>query len=145
MKECLKELCIPATLDQLIIVLDSINQLYQEFGFPEKSRMEVTIAAEEIFANIAQYAYDSQGGPVTIRCLVSDDPLHSTVEFIDNGKPFNPLTKIETDITLPANQREVGGLGIYIIKKCIDSIEYRYENNKNILTIKKHPQIPIYV
>ena len=99
------------------------------------------MALEEIFINIAHYAYHpGQAGTATIRCCVGGDPLQVTIQFLDNGKPFNPLAKEDTDITLSAEERGIGGLGILMVKKSMDAVDYAYENGSNVLTIKKSIQ-----
>jgi anti-sigma regulatory factor (Ser/Thr protein kinase) len=103
-------------------------------GLPEKMQHKVLIAAEEIFVNIAQYAYRPNIGKATVRV---DHGCDVTIEFEDSGVPYDPLQKIDPNVTLPAEEREIGGLGIFMAKSLMDSISYRREGNRNILTIKK--------
>jgi anti-sigma regulatory factor (Ser/Thr protein kinase) len=91
---------------------------------------------EEIFVNIAHYAYTPETGSVTIRMSVQENIV---IEFEDSGKPYNPLEKEDPDIKASAEEREVGGLGIFMVKKIMDKVEYRREGNKNILTISILP------
>ena len=94
---------------------------------------------EEIFVNIAHYAYPpDQPGWVLIRCRVEQDPLRIQVQFVDGGVPFNPLAKKDADITLSAEERNIGGLGILMVKRSMDAVDYAYSGGKNILTITKH-------
>ena len=93
---------------------------------------------EEIFINIASYAYRPGEGPVTIRVSVEEDPIRVTLTFIDNGKPFDPLAREEADVTLPAEKRRIGGLGIFLVKKTMDSVTYEYKDGQNILTVVKN-------
>jgi len=77
-------------------------------------------------------------GDATVRCAVDKDPLQVVIQFLDQGKPYNPLEKKDADISVPFEEREIGGLGILLVKKSMDSIDYRYKDGKNILTIKKN-------
>ena len=98
---------------------------------------KIELAIEEIFANIANYAYKDKTGKCTLKIQYEDK---RKVDFIfeDSGVPFNPLEKEEPDISKPLEEREIGGLGIFLTKKTMDDIQYKYENNKNILTITKY-------
>ena len=96
--------------------------------------MELII--EELFVNICNYAYEKEG-EIKIQYGLLEDPLRITMNFIDCGVKFNPLDKEAPDLTLEANQRDIGGLGLTIVRKNVDEIDYKYENNQNILTIEK--------
>ena len=102
-----------------------------------KTQMQIDIAVEELFVNIAHYAYNPEVGPVTIRVEVQKEPLAVTVTFIDHGVPYDPLAKEDPDITLSAEERQIGGLGIFMVKKSMDDIAYEYKDGQNILYIKK--------
>jgi anti-sigma regulatory factor (Ser/Thr protein kinase) len=128
----LRELKIDAETENLEAVLEFIDAGMS--GLPEKTRRHVLVAAEEIFVNIAQYAYGPETGKVIVRVTSGGDV---TVEFEDSGVPYDPTQKNDPDITLSAEEREIGGLGIFMAKSIMDSISYRREGNKNILTIKK--------
>ena len=99
--------------------------------------MQIELAIEEIFVNIASYAYPSGCGDVTITADLSGVPKTLIVVFQDSGTPFDPLAKEDPDITLPIEQRRIGGLGIFLVKEYMDDVTYRYADGKNILTIKK--------
>ncbi len=133
-----KEITVSAILDELSTVQSFIESELEAQNCSMKTLMQVSIAVEEIYVNIARYAYNPEIGKATISCEVGGDPLHVIIQFLDNGKPFNPLAKQDADITLSAEEREIGGLGILMIKKSMDEIEYSYEDGKNILTIKKN-------
>ena len=100
--------------------------------------MQVEIAVEEIFVNVAHYAYAPNTGSVTVGVKISDDPRFATITFKDGGKPYNPLAKPDPDVTLPADEREIGGLGIFMTKKVMDELSYEYTDGKNVLTLKKY-------
>lgn len=128
----------PAVLDQLepvqIFVLDQLK----DFPYSERVRAQLDVAVEEIFVNIARYAYPpGQPGWVLIRCQVDRGPLRITLQFVDSGVPFNPLAKRDADITLSAEDRQIGGLGILMVKRPMDEMDYTYENGQNLLTLVK--------
>lgn len=130
----MKELLIDATLDKLDEVLGFVNKELEENDCNKKLQIQINIAVEEIFVNIAHYAYNPEVGGAAIRISVGDEVV---IEFEDNGKPYNPLEKLDPDITKSAEEREAGGLGIFMVKKIMDSVEYKHVENKNILIIKK--------
>ncbi len=133
----MKELNIPAATENLNQVLDFINEQLEANDCPMKACMQVAIAVEEIFVNIAHYAYNPELGAATVRCGVESQPLTVTIEFLDSGKPYNPLEKADPDTTLSAEERNIGGLGIYMVKKSMDHVAYEYKDGKNILKIEK--------
>ena len=133
-----KELIIPAKLDALDQVLAFIDTELECHSCSMKAQMQIDIAVEEIYVNIAHYAYSpGQEGDATIRCTVGGNPLQVTIQFMDHGVPYNPLKKQDPDTTLSAEDRDIGGLGIFMVKKSMDNIEYEYKDGKNILTIGK--------
>ena len=103
-----------------------------------KAQMQIDIAIDELFGNIAHYAYNPEIGQATVLVEVVEDPLSVVITFIDNGVPYDPLAKADPDTTLSAEEREIGGLGIYMVKKSMDDITYEYKAGQNILTIKKN-------
>ena len=102
-----------------------------------KVQMQIDIAIDELFGNIAHYAYHPEVRPATVRVEVLENPLSVVITFIDNGVPYDPLKTKEPDITLSAEERMIGGLGIYMVKKTMDDIAYEYREGQNILRIKK--------
>lgn len=133
----MKSLTVPASTLKLDDVLDFINTELESHDFPMKVQMQIAIAVEEIFVNIANYAYCPAEGDVLVSCEIENDPLAVTIQFIDGGKAYNPLLKSDPDTTLSAEERDIGGLGIFMVKKSMDHIHYEYKNQKNILTIRK--------
>ena len=133
----MKELTITATTENIEIVTNFVNEQLEAFGCPIKAQMQIDIAIDELFGNIAHYAYDPEIGEATVCVEVIEDPLAVTITFIDNGVPYDPLAKADPDITLSAEERQIGGLGIYMVKKSMDDITYEYKDGKNILAIKK--------
>ena len=96
---------------------------------------KIDLAVEEIFVNIAHYAYNPEVGEAWISASFVDNVL--TIVFKDNGKEFNPIAKDDPDITLSAEERDIGGLGIFLTKKFMDSVDYKYKDGQNILTLRK--------
>lgn len=133
----MKELQVQALTECLDEVLDFVNAELEAYDCPTKAQIQIAIAVEEIFVNIAHYAYKPEIGEAMIRCTVSENPLSVNVQFEDSGKPYNPLEVPDPDITLSAEKREIGGLGIFMVKKSMDNIDYEYKEGKNILTIRK--------
>ena len=134
----MKEITVPAALGELGRVTDFINEELEAQGCPLKAQLQIDIAVEEIYVNIAHYAYHPEVGEATVRCAVGGDPLQVEIQFLDSGTPYNPLAKEDPDTSLSAEERQIGGLGIYMVKKSMDHITYNYEDGKNVLTIKKN-------
>ena len=133
----MKELTIAATVENIETVTDFVNEQLEALDCPIKAQMQIDIAIDELFGNIAHYAYNPEIGKATVRVEVIEDPLAVTITFIDNGVPYDPLAKADPDTTLSADEREIGGLGIYMVKKSMDDITYEYKDGQNILKIKK--------
>lgn len=133
----MKELTIDAAVENIAKVTEFVDGQLEEMGCPMKAQMQIDIAIDELFSNIAHYAYNPEVGPATVRVEVADNPMSVVITFIDKGVPYDPLAKGDPDITLPAEEREIGGLGIYMVKKSMDEISYEYKDGQNILTIKK--------
>ena len=98
---------------------------------------QIAVAIDELFGNIAKYAYKDGAGKVEVQVEVTGETPVAAVTFIDSGIPYNPLKKADPDITLSAKERSIGGLGIYIVKKTMDEIWYDYRDGKNVVTIRK--------
>ena len=134
----MKELTIAATVKNIEAVTDFVNEQLEALDCPVKAQMQIGIAIDELFGNIAQYAYNPDVGEATVRVEVQQNPLSVVITFIDGGVPYDPLTAAEPDTTLPAEERPLGGLGIFMVRKTMDEITYRYENGRNILSIRKN-------
>ncbi len=102
-----------------------------------KTVIQVNVAIDEICSNIINHGYPDEKGPLTVSVIIREETGQLYIRFTDEGIPYNPLTKDDPDITLSAEERSIGGLGIYMVKKTMDEIKYKYENNCNILTIRK--------
>ena len=133
----MKDITVDATLDNLEVVQNFVSEELEMQGCSMKVMMQIEIAVEEIYVNIVHYAYNPEIGKATIRCEVTDNPMQVIIQFLDSGVPFDPLAKKDADITLSAEEREIGGLGIFMVKQSMDEVSYDYKEGKNVLTIKK--------
>ena len=134
----MKEMTIAATVENIPAVTDFVTAQLEEMDCPMKIQMQIVIAIDELFGNIAHYAYNPEVGEATVRVEVVDAPMSVVVTFIDRGVPYDPLSAADPDVTLSADDRAIGGLGIFMVKKTMDDITYRYENGSNILSIRKN-------
>ena len=133
----MKEMTLPAVVENIAQVTDFVNAQLEEIGCPMKAQVQIDIAIDELFGNIAQYAYNPETGPATVRVEVSEAPISVIITFMDHGMPYDPLQKEDPDITLSAEERGTGGLGIFMVKKTMDEITYEYKDGQNILRIRK--------
>ena len=131
------ELHIDASVDRLHEVMDFVRGHLKDAGWPKKQQLQIGLAVEEIFVNIASYAYAPDHGNAQIRVELKDDPAEFIITFTDQGRPFDPLESREPDITLPAEERPIGGLGIFMARQAMDDILYEYKDGNNILKLKK--------
>lgn len=122
-----------AVLEELVALTE--GEL-EKVDCPMKAMVQITIAVEEIFVNIAHYAYPEGGGTMTYK--IETDISSAKLTFIDSGVEFDPLSKPDPDVTLSADERPIGGLGIFMVKKSMDDVRYEYVDGKNILTICKN-------
>ena len=126
--------------ENLEAVNDFIHEQIKPFSCQSQTLFQIDLAVEEIFVNISHYAYSPDKGTVQIECSAektADAPAKVTVSFTDSGKAFNPLAIPDPDITLSVEEREIGGLGIFLTKKYMDSVLYERKDNQNILTFTK--------
>ena len=133
----MKEMTIPATVENIEKVTAFVDGQLEQIDCPPKAQMQIDIAIDELFGNIAQYAYNPETSPATVRVEVTQSPISVVITFIDHGIPYDPLKTAEPDITLSAEERAIGGLGIFMVKKTMDEITYEYKNGQNILRIRK--------
>ena len=138
----IKELTVAARTDRLQEVLAFLETRLEELGCSNKAKMQIEIALEEIFVNVATYAYSQSEGAgeeetVSIKVEDTADPMSVAVTITDRGLHFNPLEKADPDVTLSAEERRIGGLGIYMVKKSMDHVRYEFRNGENILTFRK--------
>ncbi len=149
-------LTLPATLNGMEKFKAWLSCIAEELVLPDKTRKHLLVVIDEIVANIVSYAYvaspngqsgatgahktDDSSGHMTLQASFDSQEHMLTLIFTDTGTPFNPLNASEPDIFAPLEERTEGGLGIFFVKKFMDSVEYRYENGQNILTVKKKTQ-----
>jgi len=131
------ELTVDATIENITSVTAFVEEQLEVMDCPMKTVMQINIVIDELFSNIANYAYPSGAGPATVRIEALEEPKAVKITFIDKGIPYNPLLNEEPDVTLSAEERKVGGLGIFLVKKSVDDISYEYQNGQNILQIVK--------
>ncbi|MBQ9664127.1 MAG: SpoIIE family protein phosphatase [Oscillospiraceae bacterium] len=132
-----KSITMDAALSNLDQALAFVDAALESLECPVKLQTQVDLAVEEAFVNVANYAYGAGTGPVTLSTLAEKDAGTLTVTLTDSGAPFNPLERKDPDLTLPAEEREIGGLGILMVKKSMDHVSYEYKNGQNILTMRK--------
>lgn len=133
----MENLTVIAAVENLDEVNSFVLKRLEKYGCEKKVLMQIRLAVEEIFVNIASYAYDPSVGPAEVRCEVLDDPLRVVIQFLDGGKPFDPLAKEDADISEEALLEREGGLGIFLVKETMDDVKYEYRDGKNVLTILK--------
>ena len=133
----MKELTLPAARENIPAVIDFVNRELESVGCPMKTEAQIDIAIDELYSNIANYGCDENSGEVTVLLETETDSRTVTITFVDNGRPFDPLSRPDPDVTLKARERKIGGLGIYMVKKSMDDVCYEYREGKNILTIRK--------
>lgn len=133
-----KNLMVDATMDNLDRVIGFVEAELELIECPMKTIMQITVSVEEVYVNVVNYAYDGEIGECEINLNIStDDGNILTLEIKDKGKYFNPLDKEDPDITLSADERGIGGLGIFMVKKSMDEVCYKNISGYNILTIVK--------
>ena len=131
------EMTIEATLESIPEVTAFVDRKLEQVSCPVKAIKQINIAIDELFSNIAHYAYKPETGPATVRVEVEKDPMTVVITFIDNGRPYDPLSNGDPDVSLSAEEREVGGLGIFLVRKMMDEVTYEYKDGKNILRVRQ--------
>ena len=131
----MKKRTIDAKVDNLQQVLEFVDAELESVDCPMKAQMQIDIAVEEIFVNIARYAYAPGEGHAVIGILA--EPGRAEITFADSGMPYDPLAREDPDVTLSAEEREIGGLGIFMVKKTMDDMRYEYTDGQNLLTLVK--------
>jgi anti-sigma regulatory factor (Ser/Thr protein kinase) len=132
----IRKLDLEAVVDNLPQVLEFVDTCLESADCPLPAQIQIDIAVEEIFVNIAKYAYDSGDGNVVVGAEVKNGK--ATISFSDSGIPYDPLAKEDPDVTLSAEERKIGGLGVFLVKNTMDDITYEYKDGQNILTLRKN-------
>ncbi|MBR1807341.1 MAG: ATP-binding protein [Selenomonadaceae bacterium] len=133
----MEAITVAATIDNLQQVTDFATEKLEAHDCPLKASMQLELVIEEVFVNIASYAYDDETGNATFYVDFEENPTAVVLTFIDGGKPYNPLEKADPDTSLGVDEREIGGLGIFLVKNNVDEISYERTDDKNILRMKK--------
>lgn len=127
-----------AITDRTEDVISFVERILKTENWPLKMQLLICMVVEEIYVNIAKYAYSPKTGPASIQVEMEKDPPAVVITFTDRGIPYNPLAKPDPDVTLPAEMRQIGGLGIFMVKKSVDDITYERKDGQNILRIRKN-------
>ncbi|MBQ0042221.1 MAG: ATP-binding protein [Lachnospiraceae bacterium] len=135
-----REIEVIAKKENLISVMDMLDSYLNELDFPLPAHMKLGVAVDELYSNVCNYAYEGvdETTPHTITVAIERVENGVKITFTDHGIPYNPLEKEDPDIHVPLAERQVGGLGIFIVKKTMDLVEYKRENNCNIICIYKY-------
>ena len=133
----MKELTVDAVGENLAAVTEFVDAELEALDCPLKTQFKIDVAVDELFTNVAQYAYVPDTGKVTVQFWVEENPTTAVITFIDRGKPFNPMLAKEPDVTLDVKNRAIGGLGIFMVKKSMDEMSYEYKDGQNIVRVKK--------
>lgn len=129
---------VPSKADKLYEVQDFITDRLSSTGASERTIRQLELVVEEIFINIASYAYDPPGsGEVEICCSVGEDMMKVVIVFVDKGPEFDPLGAPDPDISMDIKQRSIGGLGIHLVRNTVDGLTYSRDGDRNVLTIEK--------
>jgi len=131
----LKILNVKAKIENYEACAAFIEEQLEVAGFDSKSIIKIITACEEIIVNVMNYAYSDGEGDLEIAFV--DDSDFIKITFIDGGKPFNPFEEPDIDVNLSVDERNIGGLGILMVKKLMDEVHYEYKNHQNVLTIVK--------
>ena len=132
-----RELTVEALVKNNKDVVSFVDDELSHVGVSDSVRVDIKTVVEEIFLNIAGYAYEGGAGEATVKMELDEGNKNVTLTFIDSGKEFNPLSKKDPDIYLPIEERPIGGLGILMVKKLTDSVSYQRADGKNFLTVSK--------
>ena len=134
----MNQLKLIAKEENLDTVKAFVNQQLAQLNCPKEIRVKIDIAVEELFINIVSYAYASQEpGEVIVKMSFTNTPSAVTISFLDWGTPYDPLLHPDPDVTLPLEERQIGGMGLYLVKNLMDDVQYRYYDKHNETTIKK--------
>lgn len=128
---------VEALTENLPQVFEFVDSRLEAAGCSPREQMQIDLSVEEIFVNIAHYAYAPATGSAEIRMELSGDPVEASITFIDSGVPYNPLARPDPDVTLEASKRSIGGLGIFLTKKNMDEVVYNHRDGQNVLTMRK--------
>jgi anti-sigma regulatory factor (Ser/Thr protein kinase) len=133
----MSKIVLPAKIENLDTMLDFIQDSIKNIGFNKQTKYRLQLASEEALVNVINYAYPDGDGDVEIVCDIDVEHQNFIMKIIDSGIPFNPLEKEDPDLDIPIEDRQIGGLGIYMIREIMDDVGYTREDDKNILILRK--------
>ena len=134
----MKERTVDAKLESIPEIQAFVRGELETMGCPEETQKQLFVVVDEVFANVASYAYADGEGSVTVRLEAESEPRAAVLTFLDSGIPFDPLTMKSPDTSLKARERKIGGLGIFMVRKLTDEVSYAYSDGKNRLrTVKR--------
>ena len=132
-----EEIILEAKAESILEVQSFVGKKLDSINCAKKERMQIDVAIDELFGNIANYAYDGKEGKVIVGAAADPETQIIIITFKDEGLKFNPLETKSPDVTLAARKRKIGGLGIFVVRNTMDDMTYEYKDGQNILTIKK--------
>ena len=133
----MKEITLKAVTGNIPQVIAFVEEQLETVACPLRAQMQIDVAVDELFSNISRYAYAPETGEATVRFAYDEMEKAVHITFIDSGVPFNPLERSAPDTHVPLERRSIGGLGIHLVRKTMDGMEYEYKDGKNVLTIRK--------
>jgi serine/threonine-protein kinase RsbW len=131
--DVLLTIALPAKLENLERLMESVSKCARTQGFDQKKVNKIELAIEEVLVNIFNYSYPEKPGEVEINCKMENGRF--IIEIIDSGIPFDMTSLSDPDLTADVEERKIGGLGIFLVKKMVDEVRYRREKDRNILTL----------
>ena len=133
----MKEITLKAVIENIPLATAFVDEALEEVGCSMKAQMQIDVAMDELFCNVARYADGSEEGDATVQFDFDMSTRTASITLIDSGKPFDPLSVTEPDTTSSAADRPIGGLGIFLVRKTMDEMSYQYLDGRNRLTIRK--------
>ncbi|MBR0461301.1 MAG: ATP-binding protein [Erysipelotrichaceae bacterium] len=134
----IREMILDAVIENITPLTDAVNEELEKLNCSLRAQNQIDIVIDEVFANIASYAYGDKTGKAIVRLEHDQENNDIILIFIDEGMPFDPLKNEDPDVTLGYDKREIGGLGVFIVKKLMNKAEYRFADKKNILILRKN-------
>lgn len=128
---------IPAIIENLDKGLDFIIEGIEKAKLDKKAIYQIKLACEEVIVNVINYAYPNSQGDIVLSYEIDEDNKEIIIVISDFGMPYNPLLNEDPDINLPMEEREIGGLGVYMVRNIMDRVEYAWEAEQNVLTMRK--------
>jgi anti-sigma regulatory factor (Ser/Thr protein kinase) len=134
MQNCVKEIVVDSKFENVRALTEFVESSLEPYHPSMKAVTQIGVAIDELFSNVVRYS-----GSANMKLIlhVNEDVLTAELTFIDEGVAYDPLSKADPDVTLSADDREIGGLGIFLVKKIMDGVEYKRDGQKNVLTVVK--------